>query len=65
MTFADTLTPSQAARAIGCSTELVRYRMAKGYLPFVATPLGRLIEKDALERCMAERPKLRRRAEVA
>lgn len=50
-----TLTPSQAARELGVSSERVRQLVKAGKLPAVMTPLGRLIPADAVEKLRQER----------
>lgn len=53
------LTVSQAARALGLSSERVRQLADKGQLPAINTPLGRLFRPDdiaALARKRNERP---------
>jgi excisionase family DNA binding protein len=49
------LRPSEAARRLEVSVELVRSWMKEGRLPHVQTPLGRLVPRDAVERLAAER----------
>jgi excisionase family DNA binding protein len=51
----DYLRPSEAARRLEVSVELVRSWMKEGRLPHVRTPLGRLVPRDAVERLAAER----------
>jgi excisionase family DNA binding protein len=51
----DYLRPSEAARRLEVSVELVRVWMREGRLPHVRTPLGRLVPRDAVERLAAER----------
>jgi excisionase family DNA binding protein len=47
--------PSEAARRLEVSVELVRAWMRDGRLPHIQTPLGRLVPRDAVERLAAER----------
>jgi len=49
------LRPSEAARRLEVSVELVRVWMREGRLPHVQTPLGRLVPRDAVERLVVER----------
>jgi len=49
------LRPSEAARELRISVELLRVWMREGRLPHVRTPLGRLVPRDAVERLAAER----------
>jgi len=49
------LRPSEAARRLEVSVELVRSWMKEGRLPHVRTPLGRLVPRDVVERLAAER----------
>jgi excisionase family DNA binding protein len=51
----DYLRPSEAARRLEVSVELVRVWMRDGRLPHVRTPLGRLVPRDVVERLAAER----------
>ena len=43
------LSPGQAARLLGCSTEYVRKLARTGRLPYTMTPLGRLFPSEAVE----------------
>lgn len=49
------LTASQIARSQAISTDLVRRWMREGRLPYVPTPLGRLVRKEDAERMAAQR----------
>ena len=49
------LRPSEAARRLEVSVELVRVWMKEGRLPHVRTPLGRLVPRDVVERLATER----------
>ena len=49
------LTPSQAARVLGVTPQMVRYYCLGGKLEFQATPLGRLINPDSVARLAKER----------
>ncbi len=51
----DYLRPSEAARRLEVSVELLRLWMREGRLPHVQTPLGRLVPRDAVERLAVER----------
>jgi excisionase family DNA binding protein len=51
----DYLRPSEAARRLEVSVELVRLWMREGRLPHVQTPLGRLVPLAEVERLAAER----------
>jgi excisionase family DNA binding protein len=44
------MTPSQAATKIGVSYARVHQLLRDGKMPYIATPLGRLISEDAVER---------------
>jgi excisionase family DNA binding protein len=50
----DYLTVRDFSVATGVSVETVRRRMASGALDHIATPLGRLIPRAALDRWLAE-----------
>ncbi len=49
------LSPSEAARLAGRSPQRIRQLIAAGVLASVRTPLGRLIERAALERYIENR----------
>jgi excisionase family DNA binding protein len=49
------LTTSQAARIAGVSDQTIRLWMRSGQLAHERTPLGALIDRNALERFLAER----------
>ena len=49
------LTPSQAARQLGVTTDRVRQLFAAGKLPYVQTPLGRLVDPEELEHFIKSR----------
>ena len=49
------LRPSEAARRLEVSVELVRVWMRDGRLPHIETPLGRLVPVAEVERLAAER----------
>lgn len=49
------LTTSQASRVLGVSAQWVRDLCARGKLEYVGTPLGKLIERQSVERLKAER----------
>ena len=51
----DYLRPSEAARRLEVSVELVRSWMREGRIPHVRTPLGRLVPRDVVEQLAAER----------
>jgi excisionase family DNA binding protein len=51
----DYLRPSEAARKLGISVELLRQWLRDGRLPHVRTPLGRLVPVAEVERLAAER----------
>jgi excisionase family DNA binding protein len=51
----DYLRPSEAARRLEVSVELVRQWLRDGRLPHIQTPLGRLIPLAVVERLAAER----------
>jgi excisionase family DNA binding protein len=51
----EVLSTAQAARRLGVSEAWVRRLVAAGRLPAVATPLGRLIPAEAVERFARER----------
>ena len=51
----DYLRPSEAARRLEVSVELLRVWLRQGRLPHVQTPLGRLVPRDAVERLVVER----------
>jgi excisionase family DNA binding protein len=51
----DYLRPSEAARRLEVSVELLRLWLREGRLPHVRTPLGRLVPRDVVERLAAER----------
>jgi excisionase family DNA binding protein len=51
----ESLSTSQAARRLNLSAARIRQLLAKQQLPFVATPLGRLIDPAVIERLAAER----------
>jgi len=59
----DFLTPSQAARRLEVSTQMVNRWMAVGRLPALTTPLGRLLDPADVGRLAEERK--RQRAEKA
>jgi Helix-turn-helix domain len=49
------LTPSDAARELGLSVVRIRQLMSAGQLAYVRTPLGRLVDRNDLQRLQAER----------
>lgn len=49
------LTPSQAARLLGLSSQRVRQLLDAGTLRAVRTPLGHLVERASVERLVTER----------
>lgn len=51
----ESLTVSQAARLLGLSSERVRQLATSGRLASTRTPLGRLFDRDGVERLIAER----------
>jgi len=51
----DYLRPSEAARRLEISVELLRTWMREGRIPHVQTPLGRLLPAAEVERLAAER----------
>jgi excisionase family DNA binding protein len=51
----DYLRPSEAARRLEISVELLRVWMREGRIPHIETPLGRLVPRDVVERLAAER----------
>jgi excisionase family DNA binding protein len=51
----DYLGPTEAARRLGVSADRVRQLCADGRLTFTWSPLGRLIDRDAVERLARER----------
>ena len=44
----ESMSPSQAARELGCSVENVRRLMKAGKLAFTETPLGRIVSVEAV-----------------
>jgi excisionase family DNA binding protein len=56
----DLLTTSQVARLLKVSDQWVRTLLRNGRLAHVATPLGRLIPREAVERLARERRGRRR-----
>jgi len=55
----DFLTPSQAARRLDVTPSRVRQLLVDGSLPYVATPLGRLVEAKGVDKLVAERARRR------
>jgi excisionase family DNA binding protein len=53
------LTTSQAARRLSVSSQRVQQFMASGKLPYVLTPLGRLVRVENVDRLAAERQRAR------
>jgi predicted site-specific integrase-resolvase len=53
--FSMTVGPSSAARILGISTQHVKRLADAGKLHPFATPLGRLFDRDEVERLAAER----------
>ena len=51
----DYLTPSQAARRLEVTPNRVRQLLVDGSLPYVTTPLGRLVDAKGVDRLAAER----------
>ena len=51
------LTPAQVARQLGVTPGRVRQLFAADALPFIPTPLGRLVEPEALARFIECRAK--------
>lgn len=53
--FVGWITPSQAARRMKVSAQLVGWLCRKGRLEHVVTPLGRLIDPESVEQLVKER----------
>ena len=49
------LSPAQAARELGLTPQRVRQLLVSGQLRYQATPLGRLIDADAVKALRIER----------
>jgi predicted site-specific integrase-resolvase len=49
------LIPSEAARTLGITPARVRQMLTTGQLRYVATPLGRVVDADDVERLRQER----------
>lgn len=59
------LSTSQAARALGLSSQRVDQLAREGLLPYKSTPLGRLFACEDVERLAEERRKKQAAAETA
>jgi len=51
--------PAEAARLLGVTPARVRQFMAAGRLPYIRTPLGRLLDADAVDAMVQARAHLR------
>ena len=56
------LSPAEAARELGLTTQRIRQLMAEGQLGHQWTPLGRLVDADAVEALKAQRDQRNRDA---
>lgn len=59
------LSPTQAARRLAVSSQMVAVYCRTGKLTFVSTPLGRLIDPASVERLAKEREAQRKGVGVA
>jgi excisionase family DNA binding protein len=49
------VTPADAAKRLGLTTQRIRQLLASGQLAYTQTALGRLIDEDDLQRLISER----------
>jgi excisionase family DNA binding protein len=59
----DGLTPAQAARILGVTTQRVRQLTQDGRLIFMQTPLGRLLDRESVEQLRLARESRQGRAQ--